>query len=102
MLAISRCCELPHMPDAADTCIQYKGYKRAHDGEPPLELSSHNVKWCKRSHDDNSVSWGLYVKYRAADGAQKEKHMTPHYLEDRSATTHARAHPHVRGQCSRM
>ena len=102
MLAISRCCELPHMPDAAATCIQYKGYKRAHDGDPPLELSAHNVKWCKRSHDDNSVSWDLYVKYRTADGVQKEKHITPHYLEDRSATTHARAHPHVRGQCSRM
>ena len=102
MLAISRCCELPHISEAAATCIQYKGYKRAHDGEPPLELSSHNVKWCKRSHDDNGVSWGLYVKYRTADGGQKEKHMTPNYLEDRSATTHARAHPHVRGQCPRM
>ena len=70
MLAISRCRELPLLADTAATCIQYKGYKRSRDGEPPLELSSHNVKWCKRSHDDNIVSWGLYVKYRAADGVQ--------------------------------
>ena len=88
MLAISRCCELPHISEAAATCIQYKGYKRAHDGDPPLELSSPNAKWCKRSHD-GSVSWGLHVKYRTADGGHKEKHMTPHYFEDRSAG-HAR------------
>ena len=102
MLAIARCRELPILAGAAATCIQYRGYKRAHDGDPPLELSSHNVKWCKRLHDDNSVNWGLYVKYMAADGVQKEKHVMPRYFEDRIAATRARAHPHVRGQCSRM
>ena len=102
MVAVSRCSDLPDIHDDASMCIQYKGYKRTHDGDPPLALTHQNVKWSKRRTSDDAVSWGMYVRYRAADGTWKETHVMPRYFEDRSAFTNARVHPNVRGQCSRM
>ena len=101
MVNISRCSELPDLTGEAAACIQYKGYKRAHDGDPPCELTARNVKWVKRHHTDH-VTWALKVEYTNADGEVKQVHKTPCYFEDRSTSTHARVHPHVRGQCSRM
>ena len=104
-MAISRCNALPQITGDAANCIQYKGYKRTHDGDPPCELTSHNVKWVKRHHTkqcaDDPCTWGLQVVYMKADGEMKEVHKTPCYFDDRSVFTHARVHPHVRGQCSR-
>ena len=106
MLAVSRCTDLPQLEGDAANCIQYKGYKRAGDGDPPAELTSHVVKWVKRHHKQcadahGGVTWAMGVVYTQADGVQKELHKTPCYFEDRNAVTHARVYPHVRGQCSR-
>ena len=105
MLTLSRCTDLPDIAGDAASCIQYKGYKRTHDGDPPCELSSRNVKWVKRHYNSKSAdepcSWALKITYVKADGETKEVHKTPAYFEDRRTFTHACVHPHVRGQCSR-
>lgn len=80
MIWLARCDAPPDLPDVH---LQYRGYKRQADGDPPVELVSPNVKWIKRAQSSGGIVWSMVVKYQTVDGV-RESHATPAQCEDRA------------------